>query len=62
MVCVKSTVRKYYQAEIRCLTYFQPVLLLALRLYSGWGFFKAGLGKLQHLGKRTSRPVMTSDV
>jgi putative oxidoreductase len=44
-----QTVKKWYQAEIQCLTYLQPVLLLVLRLYFGWGFFKAGLGKLQNL-------------
>jgi putative oxidoreductase len=49
MACVVQTVRKWYQAEIRCLTYFQPALLLFLRLYFGYGFFKAGLGKLQNL-------------
>jgi putative oxidoreductase len=49
MVCLVRTVRKWYLAEIRCLTYFQPVLLLLLRLYFGWGFFKAGLGKLQNI-------------
>jgi len=27
----------------------QPVLLLLLRLYFGWAFFKAGMGKLQHI-------------
>jgi putative oxidoreductase len=49
MVCLVQTVRKWYLAEIRCLTYFQPVLLVLLRLYFGWGFFKAGLGKLQNI-------------
>jgi putative oxidoreductase len=38
-----------YQAEIQWLSYFQPVLLFFLRLYFGWGFFKAGLGKLQNI-------------
>jgi uncharacterized membrane protein YphA (DoxX/SURF4 family) len=49
MAPIVKTVSKWYQAEIRCLTYLQPVLLLVLRLYFGWGFFKAGLGKLQNL-------------
>jgi putative oxidoreductase len=49
MVCVKTTVRKWYEAEIRCVTYAQPVLLFLLRLYFGYGFFKAGLGKLQNI-------------
>jgi putative oxidoreductase len=47
MACVKQIVRNIYQAEIRYLSYLQPVLLLALRLYFGYGFMKAGLGKLQ---------------
>ena len=49
MVSVVQTVRKWYQAEVRCLTYGRPVLLLFLRLYFGWAFFKAGLGKLDNL-------------
>jgi putative oxidoreductase len=44
-----QTVRKWYAAEIRFATYLQPVLPLFLRLYFGWGFFKAGLGKLQNI-------------
>jgi putative oxidoreductase len=47
MACVKQIVRNWYRAEIRGLSYLQPVLLLALRLYFGYGFMKAGLGKLQ---------------
>jgi putative oxidoreductase len=47
MACVKQIVGSWYRAEIRCLSYLQPVLLLALRLYFGYGFMKAGLGKLQ---------------
>jgi putative oxidoreductase len=35
-----------YRAAIRYLTYLQPLVLLALRLYFGYGFMKAGLGKL----------------
>jgi putative oxidoreductase len=49
VAAIVRTVRKWYLAEIRSLTYLQPVLLLVLRLYFGWGFFKAGLGKLQNL-------------
>jgi putative oxidoreductase len=47
MACVKHIARSPYQAEIRYLSYLQPVLLLALRVYFGYGFMKAGLGKLQ---------------
>ena len=49
MGTIVQTVRKWYLAEIRCLTYAQPALLFLLRLYFGYGFFKAGLGKLQNL-------------
>jgi putative oxidoreductase len=34
-------------------TAIQPVVLLAIRLYWGWSFFRTGLGKLQHLDKIT---------
>jgi putative oxidoreductase len=47
MACVKHIVGDWYRAEIHYLSYLQPVLLLALRLYFGYGFMKAGLGKLQ---------------
>ena len=47
MSCVRHIVRDGYRAEIRYLSHLQPVLLLALRLYFGYGFMKAGLGKLQ---------------
>lgn len=46
--CMRA-VRKCYDSEIKYLSYFQPVLLLLLRLLFGWGFFKAGLGKLQNI-------------
>jgi putative oxidoreductase len=49
MARVLRTVIKWYQAEIRYLNYAQPVLLLLLRLYFGYGFFKAGLGKLGNI-------------
>jgi putative oxidoreductase len=49
MVCLKKTVRQWYQAEIRLMTYAQPALLFLLRLTFGYGFFKAGLGKLQNI-------------
>jgi putative oxidoreductase len=47
MLSLVQTVRKWYEAETRYLSYAQPVLLLALRLYFGYGFVKAGLGKLE---------------
>ncbi len=46
--CMQA-LRKCYDAEIKYVSYFQPVLLLLLRLLFGWGFFKAGLGKLQNI-------------
>lgn len=49
MAAVIQTVRKWYLAEIRWMKRCQPVLLLLLRLYFGWAFFKAGMGKLQHI-------------
>jgi putative oxidoreductase len=49
MMCVVKTVREWYQAEIRLVTHAQPALLFLLRLCFGYGFFKAGLGKLQNI-------------
>ena len=49
MAGVVRTVRKWYQAEIRYVSYAQPGLLLFLRLFFGYGFFKAGLGKLENI-------------
>ena len=47
MVCYRAdTARKWYQAEIRCWTRSSHSSLLILRLYFGWGFIWAGLGKL----------------
>jgi putative oxidoreductase len=49
MARVLQIVRKCYQAEIRYVSYAQPALLLLLRLFFGYGFFKAGLGKLENI-------------
>ena len=46
MVCVVQTVIRWYQAEIRALDHVKHFFLLILRLYFGWGFMSAGLGKL----------------
>src|SRR5260370_34237431 len=46
MVCVVQTVRKWYQAEIWALEHVKHFFLLILRLYFGWGFMSAGMGKL----------------
>ena len=41
--------RKLYSLLIRVASAFQPLLLLAVRLYWGWQFAQTGWGKLQHL-------------
>jgi putative oxidoreductase len=41
--------KRWYQTEIRYVSYAQPALLFLLRLYFGYGFFKAGLGKLENI-------------
>jgi putative oxidoreductase len=53
MVCVVQTVRKWYQAEIWALDHLKPFFLLILRLYFGWGFMSAGLGKLLNVETHT---------
>lgn len=42
-------VGRFYALFAGCLSYGQDALLLAVRLYWGWGFFVAGKGKLLHL-------------
>ena len=46
MAALVKTVRKWYLREIWALDHAKPVFLLILRLYFGWGFMAAGLGKL----------------
>ena len=53
MVWVVQTVRKWYQAEIWALDHLKPFFLLILRLYFGWGFMSAGLGKLLNVETHT---------
>jgi putative oxidoreductase len=50
---VVRVVKKLYEAEARFLNRLQPVLLLLLRLYIGYGFVKAGWGKLQNISTTT---------
>lgn len=38
-----------YHKHVRLMNSLQPVLLLALRLYFGYRFFRTGLGKLQNI-------------
>lgn len=39
--------RKVYEALISIGNFLQPLLLLAIRLFWGWQFLKAGIGKLE---------------
>jgi putative oxidoreductase len=41
-----NNVRKWYLLEIWALDHVKHIFLLVLRLYFGWGFMSAGLGKL----------------
>jgi putative oxidoreductase len=43
-----------YEALTKIASSFQPLLLLAVRLYWGWQFAQTGWGKLQHLPKVTN--------
>jgi putative oxidoreductase len=49
MTAFVQNVKRWYAAEITCLSYLQPVFLLMIRLFIGWGFFKAGKGKLLNI-------------
>jgi putative oxidoreductase len=49
MTAFVQNVKRWYAAEIGYLSYLQPVFLLMIRLYIGWGFFKAGKGKLLNI-------------
>jgi putative oxidoreductase len=53
MVAVVQTLRKWYQAEIWVLDHVKHLFLLILRLYFGWGFKSAGLGKLLNVETHT---------
>ncbi len=46
MVCVIRTTKRWYRREIWVLDLIKHFFLLIIRLYFGWGFMKAGLGKL----------------
>jgi putative oxidoreductase len=46
MAALIETAKKWYLKEIRVLDHVKHVFLLILRLYFGWGFMSAGLGKL----------------
>ena len=46
MAAFVETMKKWYEKEIGALDRIKPLFLLVLRLYFGWGFMAAGLGKL----------------
>ncbi|HEY3963648.1 MAG TPA: DoxX family protein [Planctomycetaceae bacterium] len=48
MFCLISTGTRWYLATIRYLNYGQPVVIALLRAWFGYGFYKAGMGKLQN--------------
>jgi putative oxidoreductase len=53
MKALITTVKKGYLLEIWALDYVKHVFLLILRLYFGWGFLSAGLGKLFNIETHT---------
>jgi len=46
---MNSKLDRLYQIYIKLLSKFQSLLLLMLRLYWGWQFFRTGRGKLMNL-------------
>jgi putative oxidoreductase len=48
-----TKMKKWYLTEIWLLDYVKDVFLLIVRLYFGWGFIKAGLGKLNNIEATT---------
>jgi len=48
-VIIVDSAKKFYRGIIDAGEVFQSFLLLALRLYWGYSFFQAGLGKLNHI-------------
>ena len=54
MFCPVSSAARSYLAFTRYATCGQPVLLAVLRLWFGYGFVKAGLGKLQNIANTAS--------
>jgi putative oxidoreductase len=49
MAAFVRTAKKWYLKEVRALDGVKHVFLLVLRLYFGWGFMTAGLGKLRNV-------------
>jgi putative oxidoreductase len=54
MSCVVTTITRRYLAVISYLNRGQPALIALLRIWFGYGFFKAGLGKLQNVENTAS--------
>jgi putative oxidoreductase len=54
MLAFVPTVRRWYLSGIGYLAYGQPMLIVLLRIWFGYGFFKAGLGKLQNIESTAS--------
>ncbi len=53
MVALVAKLRKWYLTEIWALERAKHVFLLIVRLYFGWGFISAGLGKLFNVETHT---------
>ena len=49
MMAFVPTAKRWYLSGVGHLACGQPVLLIFLRIWFGYGFFKAGLGKLQNI-------------
>jgi hypothetical protein len=54
MLAFVPTVKRCYLSGIGYLEFGQPVLIVLLRIWFGYGFFKAGLGKLQNIESTVS--------
>ncbi len=53
MAALVEKVKKWYRTEIWVLDHLKHLFLLVLRLYFGWGFLSAGLGKLFNVETHT---------
>src|SRR5271156_1396430 len=53
MAAIVAKLEKWYLTEIWVLDQVKHVFLLILRLYFGWGFMSAGLGKLENVETHT---------
>jgi putative oxidoreductase len=53
MAAFVAKVKKWYLTEIWVLDYVKDIFLIVLRLYFGWGFISAGLGKLLNVETHT---------